>query len=75
MRAILGTAIIFLIVFFIVAMVVNDSVPRQNAIASMEFALQWTFRLLGAITAVISAVGLLYHFTLLSGLMSFDGSV
>lgn len=59
MRAILATAIAFLIVFFIVAMISNDSRPPQSGIASMEFALQWTLRLFGCLISVISASGLL----------------
>ena len=59
MRTILGTAILFLVIFCIVALVANDSFPRQGGIASMEFALQWTIKLFGALTAAISAVGLL----------------
>lgn len=59
MRAILGTAIAFLIVFFIVALIANDGRPPQSGIASMEFALQWTLRFFGCLISVISASGLL----------------
>src|SRR5438045_3417119 len=59
MRLVLGTAIAFLVVFLIVAIIGIDAVPRQPVPHAMDFALQWTTRLFGAITAVVAAIGLL----------------
>lgn len=59
MRTILGTVIAFLIVFMILVLIGMESTPRQHAPEAMEFALQWTLRLFGAITAAASAVGLI----------------
>jgi hypothetical protein len=60
MRIVLGTAIAFLVVFLIVGMIASESVHREPAtITMMGYALDWTIRLFGALTAVTSAVGLL----------------
>jgi hypothetical protein len=61
MRLVLGTAIAFLVVFLIVVMIVSDrAVLREPAtITMMGYALDWTVRLFGALTAVASAIGFL----------------
>jgi len=60
MRTVLGTAIAFLLVFFVLAWIGIESGTGQPAPLAMEFALQWTMRLFGTVTAVVAAVGLLF---------------
>jgi len=60
MRTILGTVIGFLLVFTILVWIGMESSPAQRAPEAMEFALHWTMRFFGAVTAVVAAVGLLF---------------
>lgn len=60
MRTILGTVIGFLLVFIVLVWIGMDSEPAQRAPEAMEFALHWTMRFFGAVTAVVAAVGLLF---------------
>ena len=59
MRPILGTVILFLVIFLILVMIGMNTVPQQPVAHAMEFAIQWTVRLFGAIAAVASAIALL----------------
>jgi len=60
MRTVLGTVIGFLLVFIILAWIGMESSPAQRAPEAMEFALHWSTRFFGALTAVVAAVGLVF---------------
>ena len=60
MRTVLGTALLFLIVFFIVLLVgTNFSQTPVHQMAALEQAARWTLLMFGALIATASSVGLL----------------